>query len=88
MREREHLKNVGVNLASLRNKNKRIIGQKYQLQRFSVGDVFLWCGMKARVLQRDMEKKEVWVWFLEAARTEPVKMDDLLYEFVEECPPR
>lgn len=77
-----------ISLGGLKNKNKRVIGGKYHLQRFSVGDTFLWCGMKVRVVSRDMEKKEVWVWILDEARTEPIKMDDLLYEFVEECPPR
>lgn len=78
----------GFNGNSLNSKSKRVIGGKYHLQRFSVGDIFLWCGMKARVLKRDMEKREVAVWILMEDRTEVVKMDDLRYEFVEECPPR
>lgn len=77
-----------MSLGGLHNKNKRVVGGKYHLQRFSQGDVFLWCGMKARVIKRDMERREVAVWILDQDRTEVIKMDDLLYEFVEECPPR
>lgn len=53
MRERDHLKTVGKGMGGLSNKNKRVVGWKYQLQRFSVGDVLRRSdGIEGKVMVR------------------------------------
>jgi len=75
-------------LGALKNNRKRKIGGRYQLKRFSVGDVLMWCGARAKVVSRDIEKKQIVLHLLDSAESQTAIMDDLLYEFVEACPAR